>query len=393
MESSNVFNTALIAAGSMLSGANLSQAEIFSLAVKLENDEFKGLTGGQGHGATLTGGVHQQIWTSGVKGTKENPYSFVAVPLMDGRTIEQLEEHLMLVQAGKEYYVDGEAVGSRAASLTNNMWTDLLRDKDEVGLSLHKEKLELVKRTTQAIKEGDPQMVEVIAKGLIRHAEIRDQLASRWLNLMLDAHKVNLNNLSREGIPGYAFEYAQKVFDQTHADYQEYELFREVYKNEGEDVLRKYRIYSLDPIASLQDAAKEKGIAIIEEMDNPKETAKEIMQEHKNVKSVLMKLSERKGVERKREYKFIRGNPDTEVIHKENYCRFKLDPTKVYFSSREGTERLRIAEMVGPGETVLVMFAGIGPFSILIAKKQLAVEKIPSIEAWWTSDSAASSSV
>jgi len=126
--------------------------------------------------------------------------------------------------------------------------------------------------------------------------------------------------------------------------------------------------------------SKEKSVAIIEEIENPKEVAKEIMKEHKNVKSVLMKLSERKGVERKREYKFILGDPNTEVIHKENYCRFKLDPQKTYFSGREGTERLRIAETIKPKETVLVMFAGIGPFSILIAKKQPDVDKIPSIE-------------
>ncbi len=126
--------------------------------------------------------------------------------------------------------------------------------------------------------------------------------------------------------------------------------------------------------------SKEKSVAIIEEIENPLELAKQIMKEHKNVKSVLMKLTKRKGIERKRDYKFILGDKNTEVIHKENYCRFKLDPQKVYFSGREGTERLRIAEMVKLKETVLVMFAGVGPFSILTAKKQKDVNKIPSIE-------------
>jgi len=135
------------------------------------------------------------------------------------------------------------------------------------------------------------------------------------------------------------------------------------------------RMKSFDVLGS-----KEKSVAIIEEVEDSKKVARQIMDGHKNVKSVLMKLSERKGTERKREYKFILGDSDTEVIHKENYCRLKLNPQKVYFSGREGTERLRIAEMVKPNETVLVMFAGIGPFSILISKKQSAVGKIPSIE-------------
>lgn len=84
MESSNVFNTALIAAASMFTGANLSVAEIFSLAVKLENDEFGGLTGGQGHLSTLLGGAYRHIWLSGIKdseGNLVNPYSAVSIPL------------------------------------------------------------------------------------------------------------------------------------------------------------------------------------------------------------------------------------------------------------------------------------------------------------------------
>ncbi|RLF04502.1 MAG: class I SAM-dependent methyltransferase family protein [Thermoprotei archaeon] len=104
------------------------------------------------------------------------------------------------------------------------------------------------------------------------------------------------------------------------------------------------------------------------------------MKEHKNVKSVLKKLSERKGIERIREYKLLAGDPNTEVTHKESGCRFKLDPRKVYFSGREGTERLRIAEQVKPNEFVLVMFSGVSPFSIIIARKQPQIQKIISIE-------------
>jgi len=126
--------------------------------------------------------------------------------------------------------------------------------------------------------------------------------------------------------------------------------------------------------------SREKSVAIIEEIENPVKIGKKIINEHKSVKSVLMKLSERKGTERKREYELLVGDSNTEVIHKESGCRFKLDPQKVYFSGREGTERLKIAEMTKPNETVLVMFAGIGPFSILIVKKQPEVKKIPSIE-------------
>lgn len=139
------------------------------------------------------------------------------------------------------------------------------------------------------------------------------------------------------------------------------------------------KISSYDIIGSRGGA-----VAIIEIPDELKSKEKQIaeliLKEHKNVKSVLKKLSERKGVERIRKYQLLAGDQDTEVIHKESDCQFKLDPQKVYFSGREGTERLRISEQVKPKEFVMVMFGGVAPYTILIAKKQPRVEKVISIE-------------
>ncbi|MQK95284.1 methyltransferase, partial [Escherichia coli] len=50
-------------------------------------------------------------------------------------------------------------------------------------------------------------------------------------------------------------------------------------------------------------------------------------------------------------------------------CIFKLDISKVFFTPRLSAERIRIASMVKPGETICDLFAGVGPFSIIIAKK------------------------
>ena len=47
-----------------------------------------------------------------------------------------------------------------------------------------------------------------------------------------------------------------------------------------------------------------------------------------------------------------------------------VDVTKAYFSPRLSTERLRIANLVKPNERVLNMFAGVGAFSIVLAKAQ-----------------------
>jgi tRNA (guanine37-N1)-methyltransferase len=53
-----------------------------------------------------------------------------------------------------------------------------------------------------------------------------------------------------------------------------------------------------------------------------------------------------------------------------------MDPKLMYFSPRESTERQRIADMVKPNEKVLVMFSGVGPFAIAIAKKQPTAEVV-----------------
>jgi len=130
--------------------------------------------------------------------------------------------------------------------------------------------------------------------------------------------------------------------------------------------------------------SKEKAVAIVEIPDElkgkQKQIAEEIMKRHKNVKSVLKKASERIGVMRVRKYRLIAGERNTEVVHVEYGYKLKLDPRKVYFSPREGTERQRIAEFVKPGETVMVMFAGVGPIAIAIAKKQPQVKQIIAVE-------------
>jgi len=97
-----------------------------------------------------------------------------------------------------------------------------------------------------------------------------------------------------------------------------------------------------------------------------------IMSVNKSIKTVLMKRGEREGEFRLRNYEYLAGEKTFETIHREHGCLFHVDVRKAYFSPRESTERQRIADAVSSGERVLVMFAGIGPFAIMIAKKAKA---------------------
>ncbi|TAL48435.1 class I SAM-dependent methyltransferase family protein [archaeon] len=125
-------------------------------------------------------------------------------------------------------------------------------------------------------------------------------------------------------------------------------------------------------------------IAIIEvphELQKEKRTiAKALMETNKKIETVLEKKSERTGEYRIRKHILLAGKRKTETVHKEYGCTFKVDPTKVYFSPRELTERQRIAEQVKPRETVMVMFSGVAPYAIQIAKKQPKVKKVIAIE-------------
>ena len=72
----------------------------------------------------------------------------------------------------------------------------------------------------------------------------------------------------------------------------------------------------------------------------------------------------------------IGGEGDFETLHKEYGVNIHLNPEKVYFSPRSSTERYRISQDVDPGERVLVMFSGVAPLVLVIAKHSMASEVV-----------------
>lgn len=69
---------------------------------------------------------------------------------------------------------------------------------------------------------------------------------------------------------------------------------------------------------------------------------------------------------------WLAGRRGTETCYRESGCTFHLDLSKVYFSPRLSHERMRVARLVKPGETVVNMFAGVGTFSIVMTKNSEA---------------------
>ena len=72
---------------------------------------------------------------------------------------------------------------------------------------------------------------------------------------------------------------------------------------------------------------------------------------------------------RTRKLEWLAGEHRTETVHREFGCQYKVNVETTYFSPRLSHERKRIANLVTAGECVVNFFAGVGSFSIMIAKQ------------------------
>ncbi len=120
-------------------------------------------------------------------------------------------------------------------------------------------------------------------------------------------------------------------------------------------------------------------IKIPEELEDYKdEIGRTILEVQPNVETVM----EDKGVSgefRVRQVENIAGKDKRITVHKEYGVEFEVDIAKAYFSPRLATERWRVVNETQYNEKILDMFAGVGPYSILIAKN-VDVERIYSID-------------
>jgi len=98
-----------------------------------------------------------------------------------------------------------------------------------------------------------------------------------------------------------------------------------------------------------------------------KEIGKIVLNNFK-VRSVCLKEGGITGTFREPQISVIAGDKCTVVTHFENGCYYNLDIKKIMFAKGNLSERVRIAKQVRHDEIIVDMFAGLGYFSVPIAK-------------------------
>lgn len=193
-------------------------------------------------------------------------------------------------------------------------------------------------------KKAEPVRRRLIEKGVLR----------RNLQIKSDAKNVYLPVSQRIDL-GYPVESAD--FRETDEVVSDYRLLVDI-----PEELRSKLPASFDTIGS---------IAVVKMEDSVTPYAAQIgnaiLATQKAIKTVCMDS----GVVtefRTRAVKIVAGDKNTETLHKEYGLTFKVDVARAFFSPRLATERQAVAKQVKPGDVVIDMFAGIGPFSIIIAR-------------------------
>ncbi|MDD3912884.1 MAG: methyltransferase [Methanocorpusculum sp.] len=109
------------------------------------------------------------------------------------------------------------------------------------------------------------------------------------------------------------------------------------------------------------------GIVVLQEDDRIE--AEKILAARPSTHTVLFATSPVEGEFRTKTFKVLAGKNTTETLYHEYGRRMIIDLTAAYFSARLSNERQRILSSMKEGEKVLDMFAGVGPFPVMLSSK------------------------
>ncbi|EFW93774.1 methyltransferase [Haladaptatus paucihalophilus DX253] len=148
------------------------------------------------------------------------------------------------------------------------------------------------------------------------------------------------------------------------------------------DSLLRERGWSDDDIDRAPKSWAVVGSVILVQFDDcprPEEVGEELLALHGEAETVLSRggIS---GEHREPDVSVVAGSGDTETVHTEHGTKYALDLREVMFAPGNQRERSRMGDVVSPDERVFDMFAGIGYFTLPMARagaNVTAVERNP----------------
>lgn len=144
------------------------------------------------------------------------------------------------------------------------------------------------------------------------------------------------------------------------------------------DILREWG-WSAEEIESTPNSWAVIGEVILvhipESVPNPTEFGEALLELHGNAHTVVRREGIT-GEQREPSVEILAGDGDTETVHTEHGIQYAMDVSRVMFSPGNKAERQRMREITDPSDRVLDMFAGIGYFSLPIAKAHAQVTAI-----------------
>ncbi|MFC7059323.1 class I SAM-dependent methyltransferase [Halovenus salina] len=153
------------------------------------------------------------------------------------------------------------------------------------------------------------------------------------------------------------------------------------------DVLEVVRVTGETRLRTLEDHLRERGwtdaeldaapgswavigsVVLVDVVDTPRpaEVGEALLAMHGHADTVLSRQGIA-GVHREPSVEVIAGEGDTHTVHREHGTTYALDLAEVMFSPGNKAERAHMGEVVDDGERVLDMFAGIGYFTLPMAR-------------------------
>ncbi|MFB6150825.1 MAG: class I SAM-dependent methyltransferase family protein [Haloarculaceae archaeon] len=164
--------------------------------------------------------------------------------------------------------------------------------------------------------------------------------------------------------------------------------YREVVRQVGEPRLRdladhlRERGWTDAEIARAPSSWAVLGTVVLVEMGDaprPAEVGEALLALHGEADTVLSRGGI-DGAHREPDVEVVAGEGDTETVHTEHGTRYAMDLAAVMFSPGNKAERARMGEAAAAGERVVDMFAGIGYFTLPMARagaEVTAIERNP----------------